>query len=178
MSRTVGKTLLLVTLATLFAGCGMTQSVSQSTASTARAIFYKQVTTLHLDLSARTAINRDQAEMNTMALPTLVRVYQLRSLKTLDNATYDNLLDDDDRALGSDLLDKHTALIKPGEGAQLDVPMAKDARFVAVVGLFRHADTASDSWRLTLETEELDPDRARVIELSDNRLNLRPLVKE
>ena len=66
MSRTVGKTLLLATLATLLAGCGMTQSVAQSTASTARAIFYKQVTTLHLDLSARTAINRDQAEMNSL----------------------------------------------------------------------------------------------------------------
>lgn len=178
MSRTVGKTLLLATLATLLIGCGMTQSVSQSTASTARAIFYKQVTTLHLDLSARTAINRDQAEMNAMALPTLVRVYQLRTLKSLDNATYDSLLDDDDRVLGSDLLDKRTALIKPGEGAQLDAPMAKDARHVAVVALFRHADMNPDNWRLTLNIDDLDPDRARVIELSDNRLSLRPLVKE
>lgn len=178
MSRTVGKTLLLATLATLLAGCGMTQSVSESTASTARAIFYKQVTTLHLDLSARTAINRDQAEMNAMALPTLVRVYQLRSLKALDNATYDSLLDNDEQVLDNDLLDKRTALIKPGEGAQLDVPMSKDARFVAVVALFRHPATAPDSWRLTMGIEELDADRARVIELSDNRLNLRPLVKE
>lgn len=178
MSRTVGKPLLLATLATLLAGCGVSQSVSESTTATARAIFYKQVTTLRLDLSARTAINSDQAEMNAMALPTLVRVYQLRNSNALDKATYDSLLGDDDRVLGDDLLDKRTALIKPGEGAQLDVPMARDARFVAVVALFREADMTPANWRLTLSRDDLDPDRARVIELGGNRLTLRPLGKE
>lgn len=178
MSRTVGKPLLLATLATLLAGCGVSQSISESTTATARAIFYKQVTTLRLDLSARTAINSDQAEMNAMALPTMVRVYQLRNSNALDKATYDSLLGDDDRVLGDDLLDKRTALIKPGEGAQLDVPMARDARLVAVVALFREADMTPANWRLTLSREDLDPDRARVIELGGNRLTLRPLGKE
>jgi type VI secretion system protein VasD len=88
------------------------------------------------------------------------------------------LLGDDDSVLGSALLDKRTVVVKPGEGTQLDVPMAKDARFVSVVALFRHPEMNVNTWRLTLTREELEPDRARVIELGENQLTLRPLAKE
>jgi len=178
MSRTVFNSLMLATVATLLTGCGATQSVSDSTASTARAIFYKQVKTLHLDFSARTAINTDMKDMNAMSVSTLVRVYQLSDTKMMDKATYDSLLGDDDSVLGSALLDKRTVVVKPGEGTQLDVPMAKDARFVSVVALFRHPEMNVNTWRLTLTREELEPDRARVIELGENQLTLRPLAKE
>jgi type VI secretion system protein VasD len=169
---------MLATLAGLLVGCGVTQSVTDSSASTARAIFYKQVKTLHLDFSARTAINTDATDMNALSVPTLVRVYQLSDSKAVDKASYDSLLGHDDKVLSSALLDKRTVVIKPGEGAQLDVPMGKDARFVSVVALFRQPDTELNTWRLTLSREELHPDRARVIELGENQLTLRPLVKE
>ncbi|MNG40105.1 Type VI secretion lipoprotein [compost metagenome] len=58
----------------------------------------------------------------------------------------------------------------------MNVPMDPRARYVAVVGLFREPDAGT--WRLTLTRDELDPDRARVIELGDNRLTLRPLARE
>lgn len=178
MSRTVCNSLMLAVLAALLTGCGVIQSVTDSTASTARAIFYKQVKTLHLDFSARTAINTDATDMNALSVPTLVRVYQLSDSKAVDKATYDGLLSHDDKVLSSDLLDKRTVVIKPGEGAQLDVPMGKDARFVSVVALFRQPDTELNTWRLTLSRDELHPDRARIIELGENQLTLRPLVKE
>ncbi|MGE8334304.1 MAG: type VI secretion system lipoprotein TssJ, partial [Pseudomonas laurylsulfatiphila] len=71
MSRTVGNSLILTTLAVVLAGCGVTQTVSEGTASATRSIFYKQVKDLRLDFSARTAINTDAAEMNAMSVPTL-----------------------------------------------------------------------------------------------------------
>ncbi|WP_300633386.1 type VI secretion system lipoprotein TssJ [Pseudomonas sp.] len=163
---------------TALGGCGLTQTVADGTASTAKAIFYKQVRTLHLDFSARTALNTDATDMRALSVPTLVRVYQLRDNKAAEQATYDGLLGDDEQLLASALLDKRTLVVKPEEGAQLNVPMDKDAQFVTVVALFRSPDTQIDSWRLTLTRADLDPDRARVIELGDNRLTLRALSKD
>jgi type VI secretion system protein VasD len=136
------------------------------------------VKTLHLDFSSRTAVNNTAVDMNDLSVPTLVRVYQLRDGKTVEKATYDALVSDDDNLLRSDLLDTRAVVVKPGEGTQLSVPMDKDARFVSVIALFRQPDTQTNTWRLTMNRDELDPDQARVIELGDNRLTLRPLAKE
>ena len=66
-------------------GCGLTQKVSDGTTSVARAIFYKQVKTLHLDLAARTALNPDE---DGMSLATDVWVYQLKDRQAFDKADY------------------------------------------------------------------------------------------
>ena len=178
MLRTLGNSLAWVTLGTLLGGCGLTQTVSESTASAARAVFYKQVTTLHLDFSGRAANNTDETDMSALSVPTLVRVYQLRDSKAVEQASYDSLLSHGDSKLSADLLDAHAVVIKPGEGALLSVPMNRDAKFVTVVGLFRQPDTRMNTWRLTLARNDLEPDQPRVIELGDNRLTLRPLAKE
>ncbi|WP_248807082.1 type VI secretion system lipoprotein TssJ [Pseudomonas sp. MWU13-2100] len=177
MSRTLFNSLILAALAVLLGGCGLTQTVADASTSTAKAIFSTQVKTLHLDFSGRAATNADATDMRGLSVPTLVRVYQLRDSKALERATYDRLLSDDDSLLSADLLDKQAVVVKPGEGAQLNVSMHKDAQFVAVVALFRDPDTRMSTWRLTLARDDLDPDRARVLELGDNRLTLRPLVK-
>ncbi|HEY0289388.1 MAG TPA: type VI secretion system lipoprotein TssJ [Pseudomonas sp.] len=178
MSPTVFNPLMLAALTVLLGGCGLTQTVADSTTSVAKAVFYKQINTLHLDVSSRVAMNTDEVDMNALSVPTLVRVYQLRDSRAIERASYDSLLNNDDSKLNSDLLDMRALLVKPGEGVQLSVPMDKDARFVAVVGLFRQPDIQADTWRLTLTRDDLDPDRARLIELGDNRLTLRTLVKE
>lgn len=175
MSHTVFKSLMIVVLGMLLGGCGLFQSVSDSSASTSRAIFYKQVKTLHLDFSARPAMNIDTADMSALSVPTLVRIYQLRDDKILQRTDYDYLVSQDETRLKSDLLDDRSVVIRPEEGVQLSVPLHPDAQFVAVVALFREPDMHSHSWRLILARDDLDPDRARVIELQDNRLGLRPL---
>jgi type VI secretion system protein VasD len=178
MSRTVINSLMAAALSTSLAGCGVTQSVTDATTSTTRAIFYKQVKTLHLDFSGRASVNTEGTEMNALSVPTLVRVYQLSDRKALDKATYDSLLSQDDRVLSADLLEKRAVVVKPDEGAQLSMPLDEQAEFVAVVALLRHPDGLSNTWRLTLTRDDLHPDRPRTIELADNRLTLRPLVKE
>lgn len=178
MLRTVSNPLLLAAFTTLLVGCGLTQTVTDATTATTRAIFYKQVKTLHLDFTARATINTDASDMNALAVPTLLRVYQLRDRKAMERATYDSLLGNDDHLLSADLLDKQTVLVKPEEGAQLNVPLDKDAQFVAVVALLRTPDTAANTWRLILGRDDLEPDQARVVWLGDNQLTLRPLAKE
>ena len=116
--------------------------------------------------------------MSGLSVPTLIRVYQLRDNKAVELATYEGLLADDDQLLASALLDKRSVVLRPEEGTQLNVPMDADTRFVTVVALFRDPDTRLNTWRLTLARDDLDPDRARVIELGDNRLTLRPLGKD
>lgn len=177
MSRTAFNALIVMAFVTLLGGCGLVQSVADATTSTTEAIFYKQMKTLHLDLSARTAVNTDATDMRGLSVPTLVRIYQLRDSKSLHKATYDQILSDSDTVLGADLLAEHSQVVKPGEGVQLNVPLNKDTQFVAVAALFREPDNSANSWRLMLTRDELDPDQPRVIELGDNRLTLRALAK-
>ena len=177
MSITVFKLLRVAAIAVPLSGCGLVQKVSDSTTSATRSVFYKQVKTLHLDFDGRVALNTLSTDMNALSVPTVVRVYQLREGKPMTRATYNGLLSDADHVLGPDLLVQHSVVVKPGEGVQLSVPLAKDAVAVAVVALFREPDVQSDSWRLMLGREDLDPDRARVVELGNNRLTLRPVAR-
>jgi type VI secretion system protein VasD len=177
MLHTVFNLLKVALLGALLSGCGLTQTVTDSTTSMARAIFHKQVKTLHLDFTGRAAMNTDVTDMSGLSVPTLVRVYQLRDDGVVNNATYDRVLSDAANLLRTDLLDQHALVIKPGEGAQLDVPLNKDARFVTAVAFFRTPDTQKNTWRLTLTRDDLQPDQARVIELGSDRLTLQPLEK-
>ncbi|MND60178.1 Type VI secretion lipoprotein [compost metagenome] len=176
MLRTIFKPLLLAALGAL-GGCGLTQTVTDATTETTKSIFSKQVKTLHLDFTGRAAANTDVTDMTGLSVPTLVRVYQLRDSKALEKASYDSLLSDGASVLSADLVDERAMVVKPGEGVQLTIPMDKDAKVVAVLALFREPDTQLNTWRLTLTRDDLEVDRARVIELGDNRLTLQPLTK-
>ncbi|MBD9677921.1 type VI secretion system lipoprotein TssJ [Pseudomonas sp. PDM18] len=179
MSLTVSRSrLALLLLASILTGCGLTQRTMDASKSVSNAIFYKQVRDLHLDFSGRAALNTDSRDMSGLSVSTLVRVYQLRDRKALDQASYQDLLGDGDQLLSNDLLDQRRVVVKPQEGTQLNVPMASEAQFVAVVALFRSPDKQDDSWRLVLARDDLDPDKARVIELGDNALSLVPLPKK
>lgn len=166
-SRTV-----LTLLGLALGGCGLAQTVSDGTASTAKAVFYKQVKVLRFDFTGRASLNTHSAEMNALSVATLVRVYQLRDSSTLRQATYDRLVTAGASTLSADLLDEHVVVVKPGGGAQLSVPLHSEAQYVAVVALFRQPDLEQNTWRLILPRAELDADNARVVELADNTLFL------
>lgn len=179
MSRTAFRMLLATTtLALILGGCGLTQRAVDGGSSIAHGIFYKQVKVLHLDLNARAALNTQSTDMSGLSVSTLVRIYQLKDRKTIDGADYQGLLSEGDSVLAADLLDSQRLVVKPDEGAQLNVPLSTDAQFVAVVALFRSPDAQNNTWRLVLAREDLDPDQPRVVELGDNALNLVPLPKK
>ncbi|MFZ4211128.1 type VI secretion system lipoprotein TssJ [Pantoea endophytica] len=168
---TLIKTVICST-ALLLSGCGLQQKVSDRTVSAFDAIFYKQIKTLHLDFSARESLNSDSREHNPLSQPVMVRVFQLSERKAFDGAVYQRLTGDAADVLKAELLvDRHVVLM-PGGDVSLNMPMEKEAKFVAVVALFQQPDMTKNSWRLVLERNDLDPDKARVIELSSNSLRL------
>ncbi|ELY5884985.1 type VI secretion system lipoprotein TssJ [Cronobacter sakazakii] len=160
---------LTLALCCVITGCGLTQAVKDGTVSMAKSVFYKKIKTLHLDFSARAALNVDGDQT---PLATMVRVYQLKDRKTLDAADYGSLLQNADTVLKDDLLASRELLIIPKGNVTLDMPMEENAQFVAVVGLFNHPDVKDNRWRLVLSREDLDPDKPGVVELGDDWLNL------
>ncbi|ORM51080.1 type VI secretion system-associated lipoprotein [Pantoea conspicua] len=161
-----------VVLALSLTGCGLTQSVSDGTKSAFTAVFYKKIKVLHLDFTAREALNSDERESNSLSQSLVVRIYQLRDRKTFDKTVYQQLLKEGETVLAADLLSTRDVVIKPGGDVQLDMPMEEAAKYVGVAGLFRHPDQVKNRWKLTIEREALDPDKARVIEAGNNALTL------
>ncbi len=164
-------------LVLLLSGCGLTQAVTDGTVSATKSLFYKQIKILHLDFTAREALNTDEHEANSSSEPVMVRVYQLRDDKTFLKTVYQQLASDGEATLKDDLLASRSVVVKPGGAVTLDMPMEKETRFVAVVALFRHPDMAKDHWRLILTLDDLHPDKPRTLELGNNSLTLRAEAK-
>jgi len=162
-------------LAFSLTGCGVTQGVADGTKSVYTAVFYKKIKVLHLDFTAREALNTDPRESNSLSEPVVVRVYQLKYRKAFDKTAYQQLLKDDNTILKADLLATRDVVVKPGGDANLDMPMEEDVQFVAVVGVFRHPDLLNNTWKQVLKREDLDPDKPRILEAGNNHLTLQPL---
>lgn len=164
----------LMLLCTLLTACGLTQSVSDGTASVTKAIFYKKINVLHLDFEPRAAVNADEGQA---PLATMVQVYQLKDRQKVDAADYQKLLRDADNTLKEDIVASKSLLVMPKGSVTLNMPMDENAKFVAVVGLFNRPDLRNNTWRLVLSRDDLDPDKPRTIELGNGWLTLVP-VKE
>ena len=178
MSRTsLTKTArwMMTLTALILTGCGVTQSVTDGTKSAFNSVFYKKIKILHLDFTAREALNTDSRENNSLSEPVVVRVYQLKDRKTFDKTVYQQLLQDDASILKDDMLASRNIVVKPGGDASLDMPMEEEAQFVAVVGLFLHPDMTNDTWKQVIKRSDLDPDKPRILEAGDNHLTLQPL---
>jgi len=166
---------LLPVLALSLTGCGVTQSVADGTKSVYTSLFYKKIKSLHLDFTAREALNTDARESNSLSEPVVVRVYQLKDRTAFDKTVYQQLLQGGETVLKDELLASRDVVVKPGGDASLDMPMEEDAQFVAVVGLFRHPDMVNNTWKRVIKRDDLDPDKPRILEAGNNQLTLQPL---
>lgn len=169
MSR---KILLAAGLLVVFTltGCGLTQKISDGTTSVAKAIFYKQVKTLHLDLVARTALNPDE---DGMPLATDLWVYQLKDRQAFDKADYAALQSGASTLLSADLLEEKDVWVRPDSTISLNMPLDEKAQYVALVAQFRSPDARKNDWRLVLTRDDFDPDKARTVSLEGNSLMLK-----
>jgi type VI secretion system protein VasD len=175
MATTAGKTrftLLMLAMVTTLSGCGLTQKVSDGTVAVTKSIFYKQVKTLHLDITARDAINNNASGA---PLSTVVRIYQLQDHKVFENTDYPSLFTEDSQAIKADLLEQKDIRVLPGAAVTIDVPMNEKAQFVAVAGMFLSPDITNNTWRIVLSRNDLDPEKARQIELNNQGMKLLPL---
>lgn len=128
--------------------------------------------TLHLDIRAREGVNNNA---KGSSLATVVRIYQLKDRKAFDSTDYPSLFALDSQAIKADLLAEKDIRLRPGESFSLDMPMEEKAQFVAVAGMFMAPDQENNTWRLVISRDELDPDKPRIIEASNNQLTLLPV---
>ena len=109
----------------LLSACGAWQSVSDASSSAYHAVFFKQVKVLDVDLSAREALNPDDAGRATSVA---VRVYQLKDRELFDGASYEDLLKNDRTLLAQDLQASMASVLNPGASASLSQPMRADTK--------------------------------------------------
>lgn len=152
--------------ALLLSACGAWQSVSDTSSSAYRAVFFKQVKVLNVDLSAREALNPDDAGRATSVA---VRVYQLKDRKMFDGASYEDLLKSDRTILAQDLQANLAAVLNPGASASLSQPMQADTKYIAIVAFYRNPDNG-DGWKYVIEKKKLDADKPLKLELVDQLL--------
>ncbi|MCA8236172.1 type VI secretion system lipoprotein TssJ [Burkholderia cenocepacia] len=150
----------------LLSACGAWQSVSDASSSAYRAVFFKQVKVLNVDLSAREALNPDDAGRATSVA---VRVYQLKDRKMFDGASYEDLLKNDRTVLAQDLQANLAAVLNPGASASLTQPMQVGTKYVAVVAFYRNPGNG-DGWKYVIEKKQLDADKPLKLELVDQFL--------
>ncbi|WEY42976.1 MULTISPECIES: type VI secretion system lipoprotein TssJ [Paraburkholderia] len=155
-----------ISLALALSGCGAWQAVSDSTASAYHAVFFKQVKTLNVDLSAREALNPDDAGRPTSVA---VRVYQLKERKLFDAASYDDLLKNDRTVLAQDLQASMASVLNPGASVSLSQPMEPGTRYVAIVALYREPGKDS-AWKRVIEKKKLDADKPLRLTLVDRQI--------
>ncbi|TDB45355.1 type VI secretion system lipoprotein TssJ [Photorhabdus khanii] len=165
---------MIAAITLLLTGCGLTQTVTEGTVSVTQSLFHRQVKTLRLDFTPRAAVNTEDGESVALSVPALIRVYQLRDNNVIAKADYADVLDNGDRVLSADCLASREVVVKPGGQASLNMPMAAQAKYVAVVGLFRSPDLAGATWRTIIRRNELLPDKPRTIELHAGGLTLLP----
>jgi type VI secretion system protein VasD len=155
-----------VASALLLSACGAWQSVSDTTSGAYHAVFYKQIKVLNVDLSAREALNPDDAGRATSVA---VRIYQLKDRKLFDGASYDDLLKKDRTVLAQDLQANMASVLNPGASASLSQPMQADTKYVAVVAFYRNPGHG-DGWKYVIEKKKLDADKPLKIALMDQFL--------
>lgn len=155
-----------VASALLLSACGAWQSVSDTTSNAYHAVFFKQVKVLNVDLSARDALNPDDAGRATSVA---VRVYQLKDRKLFDGASYNDLLKNDHTVLAQDVQDSMAAVLNPGASASLSQPMKADSEYVAIVAFYRNPGTGN-GWKYVIEKKKLDADKPLKLEMVDQLL--------
>ena len=177
MLTTVFKLVFAASVVALLSACGLARTAMDASVSTAQAVFSTPVETLRLEFVGPQNLNSASADMAALALTTQLRVYQLRDNAGFLKATYEQLLEPTPTFLKGDRLDEQALVIRPGDRESLGVPLLPDARFIAVVALFREPGGEPQNWRLAFTADELDGKLPRTLSLAGDRLTLLPLTE-
>ena len=107
---------------------------------------------LHVTVKAAPRLNLGE---RGDALATVVRLYQLKKVSKLEQASFDDVLDHDHDTLGEDFVSVQEVTVNPGERLAPALTRAADATFLAAVALFR--EPSGSSWRAFMKLPAPDP---------------------
>jgi type VI secretion system protein VasD len=100
------------------------------------------------------------------ASPIVVRVYQLRADAEFTGADFFALYDKEKETLGASLISREEYVLQPGEQKMLELPLARDARFVGAIAAYRNIQTAR--WRAISQA----PEKTLMDMLKKDRVNI------
>jgi type VI secretion system protein VasD len=80
--------------------------------------------------------------------PVVVRVYQLKTDAAFRRSEFFALFDDEQKALGEELISRDEFVVAPAERRTLDVAVSGEARYVGAVAAFR--DIRNSQWRVVV----------------------------
>lgn len=83
--------------------------------------------------------------------PLVIRVYELKSSSTFDDADFFKLYDEEEATLGGDLLTREEFELSPGLGREIIHKAHEQARSFAVIAAFRNIEQAR--WRASTVLE-------------------------
>jgi len=81
-----------------------------------------------------------------IALPLVVRVYQLKNKDRMEQADFQSLWKNDQDVLGDDLVDRREFTLHPNSKKLIEIDRIEGAEYVAIMGLFRRPDE-QNKWR-------------------------------
>lgn len=77
--------------------------------------------------------------------PVVVRVYQLKTDLAFNAAEFFALFDDEQKALGAELISRDEFVLAPAEKRVIDIALSGETRFVGAIAAFR--DIRNSQWR-------------------------------
>ena len=89
--------------------------------------------------------DRMNMDESGQSLAVVVRVYQLKSSRTLEDAEFDQIWQRDRETLADDVLSVSETVLAPSDSRIVNIKRADDAHYLAVIGLFRRPDGIA--WR-------------------------------
>ncbi|SFC95575.1 type VI secretion system lipoprotein TssJ [Pseudoalteromonas denitrificans] len=105
-------------------------------------LFGCMTTKVNLKVEATDNLNLNQFEE---ALPVVLKIYQLSDIQAFKNASFEQLWKSDKSVLANSLLTVEERTVNPSEKLNIEFEQDENARFVALVALFR--DRSDNKWR-------------------------------
>jgi type VI secretion system protein VasD len=118
----------------------------------------------HLTMSAAADLNPDAAGRPS---PVVLRLYQLKGDAAFAGADFFGLFDDEQQALGAELISRAEFILAPSEQRTVDLAVDGDARFVGALAAFR--DIRNAQWRVLVPTW---PEGARQLTVTVGRAGI------
>lgn len=131
MRKQTGKLSLLVVYLLIFAtGCGAVKYLGFGMAS--------------INLQPSKTMNLGN---NGSPLPTIVRIYQLKSKYKMEKADFKSLWRNDKVVLDDTLLEKKEVTVYPGQKQEIKIEKKDEARFIGIVAIFRKPNEETNGWK-------------------------------
>ena len=115
--------------------------------STAKKLLEPDPPKVVIRITASTEVNPD---MMGRPSPVVIRIYDLKSDDTFNNADFFALYENDASILGNDMTGRDEMQISPGDNASMEKELTMDTRYVGVIAAYRDLDNAM--WRGVIET--------------------------